>query len=81
MNANQTMLKRQRISAQHWPLPTEPPRPVGWLKYYRTHKILDKSMNVGVTSPSVFVGAHNVLYMKVAGMANEEWQTVKRGQG
>jgi hypothetical protein len=32
-------------------------------------KILDKSIKVGVTSPSVFVGARNVLYMKLVKMA------------
>jgi hypothetical protein len=32
-------------------------------------KILDKSIKVRVTSLSVFVGAHNILYMKLEEMA------------
>jgi len=32
-------------------------------------KILDKSIKVRVTSRSVFVGAHNILYMKLEEMA------------
>jgi hypothetical protein len=32
-------------------------------------KILDKSIKVPVTSPSVFVGARTVLYMKLVEMA------------
>jgi hypothetical protein len=34
-------------------------------------KILDKSTNIGVTSPSVFVGARSVLYMKPSKMATK----------
>jgi len=66
------MLKRKKITRSIGPVPTGPPPPVGWLKYYRTHKILDKRIKAGVMCPSVFVGAYNILYMKVAGMANNE---------
>jgi len=33
-------------------------------------KVLDKSTKAGVTSGSVFVGAYEILYMKLVGMAN-----------
>jgi hypothetical protein len=48
----------------------QPTAPAGSLKYYRTRKILDKSIKTGVTCASVFVGACNILYMKFLRMAN-----------
>jgi hypothetical protein len=64
------MLKCQR-TLQHWSVSNRPRPPDPW-NTIAPGKILDKSMNAGVTSVCDFVGAYDVLYMKFTKMANDE---------
>jgi len=48
------------------------------LNTIKLKKILDKSIKAGIRSVTVFVGAHDILYIKIAKIANSGREGIRK---